>query len=99
MSLVSYDTEKNGTPWILLDIPVGTSGRYPIFSWTCKRPLKWFYFLVELILKKILIIAQITFYCFEIFRQNAIEYFQQSRILKAKLVKKISDAGNVSPGQ
>jgi hypothetical protein len=40
VSLVSYDIEKSDTPWALLDIPVGTSGGYPIFSWTCKSPLK-----------------------------------------------------------
>lgn len=31
VSLVGYDIDKSGTPWVLLVIPVGTSGHYPIF--------------------------------------------------------------------
>jgi len=78
VSLVSYDIEKKAvlhgyystSQWVLLDV-------IPFFSWTCKRPLKWFYLLVERILKKkIIIIIPNTFYFFEIFRQIAIEYFQ-----------------------
>jgi len=44
VSLVSYDIEKSGTPWVLLVIPVGTSGSYPIFPGRVRGPRNNFTF-------------------------------------------------------